>query len=165
MTDHELAERHGLARPTATTDVKGRSFDLGTVTAVKTVGTVKVVELDRWTLDGTSDSTLAKQGVKIAPHKGSLYTNQNTAKTYTAPVAPGARIVVNTCVVDAAGDLGLTSQPLSASAWLPSRTPRRPARQLRRRRGRSPGWTPTRAARADRRLRRAARQPASGTRS
>ena len=106
------------ASPTATTDVKGRTFDIGTVTAVKTIGTVKVVELDRWTLDGTSDSTLAKQGVTIAPHRGPLYTNQNTAKTYTAPVAPGARIVVNTCVVDGSGDLGLTSQPLSASAWL-----------------------------------------------
>ncbi|GAA4349617.1 hypothetical protein [Angustibacter luteus] len=106
------------ASPTATSDVKGRTFDIGTVTAVTTIGSVKVIELDRWTLDGTSDSTLAKQGVKIAPHKGSRYTNQNTAKTYTAPVAPGARIVVNACVVDGSGDLGLTSQPLSASAWL-----------------------------------------------
>ncbi|WP_426563673.1 hypothetical protein ACPPVT_20800 [Angustibacter sp. McL0619] len=106
------------ASPTVTTDVKGRAFDLGTITAVSTVDGTRVVELDRWTATGTSDSTLAKQGLKVLPHKGSRFTNQNTSKTYTAPVAPGARLVVNTCVADTSGDLGMTSQPISAISWL-----------------------------------------------
>ena len=56
--------------PTATSDVKGRRFDLGTVTDVSTVGGVLVVELDRWTLPGTSDTDVARQGIKVVPHKG-----------------------------------------------------------------------------------------------
>jgi hypothetical protein len=104
--------------PTATSDVKGRGFDVGTVTKVSTIGDVKVVELDRWTLPGTSDSTLAKQGVRVVAHKGARFTNQNASKTYTAPVAPGARIVLNSCVVGPDGSLGMTSQPTSANAWL-----------------------------------------------
>ena len=106
------------AKPTATSDVKGRKFDVGTVSSVSNVGGSQVVELDRWTATGTSDSTLAEKGLKVLAHKGSRFTNQNTSKTYTAPVAPGARLVVNTCVADASGDLGMTSQPISASAWL-----------------------------------------------
>ena len=104
--------------PTVTSDVKGRSFDLGTVNAVSTVNGTRVVELDRWTVTGTSDSTLAKQGLKVVPHKGSRYTNQNSSKTYTAPVAAGARVVVNTCVPGPGGTLGITSSPVSASSWL-----------------------------------------------
>jgi hypothetical protein len=106
------------AKPTATSDVKGRKFDVGTVSSVSNIGGSQVVELDRWTATGTSDSTLAEKGLKVLAHKGSRFTNQNTSKTYTAPVAPGARLVVNTCVADASGDLGMTSQPISASAWL-----------------------------------------------
>jgi hypothetical protein len=106
------------AKPTATSDVKGRKFDVGTISSVSVVGGTQVVELDRWTATGTSDSTLADKGLKVLAHKGARFSNQNTQKTYTAPVAPGARLVVNTCVPDAGGDLGMTSQPISASAWL-----------------------------------------------
>ena len=106
------------ATPTATSDVKGRHYDLGTVTGVRTVGGVLVVELDRWTLPGTSDTDVARQGIKVVPHRGARYTNQNTEKTYSAPVADGAIAVVNTCVPGAGGELGLVSTPTSAASWL-----------------------------------------------
>ncbi len=104
--------------PSATSDVKGRHFDLGTVTDVSTVAGVLVVELDRWTLPGTSDTDIARNGIKVVPHQGARYTNQNTQKTYTAPVADGAIAVVNTCVPGPDGQLGLESTPQSASSWL-----------------------------------------------
>lgn len=106
------------AAPTATTDVKGRRFDLGTVTDVSTVGGVTVIELDRWTLPGTSDTDVARGGIKVVPHRDVRYTNQNTEKTYTAPVADGAIVVVNRCVAGSDGELGLESTPQSASTWL-----------------------------------------------
>lgn len=106
------------AAPTATTDVKGRHFDLGTVTGVSSVGGVTVIELDRWTLPGTSDTDIAEGGIKVVPHRGARYTNQNTEKTYTAPVADGAIAVVNRCVPGSGGELGLESTPESATAWL-----------------------------------------------
>lgn len=110
--------------PTATSDVKGRAFDLGTVTGVRTVAGTLVVKLDRWTLPGTSDPTLARQGVQVVPHRGDRYTNQNTQKTYDVPVADGAIVVVNTCVADAAGQLGLESAPQSAQSWLAKPDPK-----------------------------------------
>jgi hypothetical protein len=103
---------------TATTDVKGRAHDLGTITDVSTVAGDLVVEIDRWTDDGVSDPQLAKEGVEVAPHRGQVYSNQNTAKTYTAIVAPGAKVVENTCVVAASGELGMTSDPKPAAQWL-----------------------------------------------
>jgi len=105
------------ATPTATSDVKGRGYDLGSVASVSKVGDVTVVELDRWTLPGTSDSTIARKGLPITPHKGARYTNQNTAKTYSAPLADGASVVVNTCV-KSGKQLGLTSTPEPAASWL-----------------------------------------------
>lgn len=106
--------------PTATSDVKGRRFDLGTVTDVSTVGGVTVIELDRWTLPGTSDTDVARNGIKVVPHREVRYTNQNTEKTYTAPVADGAIAVVNRCVPGTGGELGLESTPQSATTWLKS---------------------------------------------
>ncbi|GAB3595977.1 hypothetical protein GCM10027446_22130 [Angustibacter peucedani] len=104
--------------PRATSDVEGRAFDLGTVAKAGTVAGVLVVELDRWTLPGTSDSALATKGVELAPHRGARFTNQNTEKTYSAPVADGARVVLNTCVPGDAGQLGLRSEPVLAATWL-----------------------------------------------
>ncbi|KQX66250.1 hypothetical protein [Angustibacter sp. Root456] len=104
--------------PTATSDVKGRHFDLGTVTDVATVGGVTVIELDRWTLPGTSDTDIARNGIEVVPHRDVRYTNQNTEKTYTAPVADGAIVVVNRCVPGTGGELGLESTPQSATTWL-----------------------------------------------
>jgi hypothetical protein len=104
--------------PTATSDVQGRRFDLGTVTEVSTVAGTLVVELDRWTLPGTSDTAIARRGIKVVPHEGARYTNQNDQKTYTAPVAAGAIAVVNRCVPGPAGQLGLESTPEDAAGWL-----------------------------------------------
>ncbi|MGN6611619.1 MAG: hypothetical protein ACTHLJ_07565 [Angustibacter sp.] len=104
--------------PTATSDVKGRRYDLGTVTDVSTVAGVTVIELDRWTLPGTSDTDVARNGIKVVPHRDVRYTNQNTEKTYTAPVADGAIAVVNRCVPGTGGELGLESTPQSATTWL-----------------------------------------------
>jgi hypothetical protein len=81
------------------------------------VGGVTVVQLDRWTLPGTSDSTIARKGLPITPHNGSRYTDQNRTKTYSAPVADGATVVVNTCV-KSGKQLGLTSTPEPAKTWL-----------------------------------------------
>ncbi len=110
--------------PTATSDVKGRAFDLGTVTSFTRIGDVVVVELDRWTLPGTSDSAIARSGITIAPHRGARYTNQNTSKTYSAPLTESARVVVNKCVVSPGGQLGMTSEPLSAVEWLKKPDPK-----------------------------------------
>jgi hypothetical protein len=111
------------AKPTATSDVQGRRFDLGTVIKVSTVAGVLVVELDRWTLPGTTDSKIARDGLPTEPHEGPLYTNQNTQKTYTAPVADSARVVINRCVRSAGNPLGMTSAQQDAVGWLRSADP------------------------------------------
>lgn len=102
----------------AASDVTGRAHDAGRVREVHRVGGVVVVELDRYTVDGTSDDTLAARGVTVAPHTGELFSNQ-AERTYTIPLAPGAQVVVNECVVaEPAGALGLRSTPHDAAAWL-----------------------------------------------
>jgi hypothetical protein len=102
----------------AASDVRGRAHDAGQVRSVTTVDGTVVVELDRYTVEGTSDDTLAAQGITVAPHTGELFSNQNP-RTYTIPLAPGAQLVVNECVVAAgAGALGLRSTPHEASSWL-----------------------------------------------
>jgi hypothetical protein len=111
------------AKPTATSDVQGRRFDLGTVVRVSTVAGVPVVELDRWTLAGTTDSAIAREGLKVTPHVGPLYTNQNSQKTYSAPVADGARVVVNRCVRTPGNPLGITASQQDAAGWLRSPHP------------------------------------------
>ncbi len=133
VTTSNTPTSSATAAPTATTDVKGRHFDVGTVTDVSTVGGVTVIELDRWTLPGTSDTDVARNGIKVVPHRDARYTNQNTEKTYTAPVADGAIAVVNRCVPGSGGELGLESTPQSASTLAGEpRQPRRAGRHLRR---------------------------------
>jgi hypothetical protein len=111
------------AEPTATSDVQGRRFDLGTVARFSTVAGVPVVELDRWTLAGTTDSTIAREGLEVTPHVGPLYTNQNSQKTYSAPIANGARVVVNRCVRTPGNPLGLAASQQDAVGWLRSPHP------------------------------------------
>jgi hypothetical protein len=102
---------------TPSSDVKGRTYDVGTVSGVKRVAGELVLQLDRWTVKGVSDAKLAKDGITITPHTGDRFTNQNNDKLRTVPVAPGATVVVNTCVKS--GDqLGLTSAPQDAASWL-----------------------------------------------
>ncbi|GAB3438509.1 hypothetical protein GCM10027517_10900 [Phycicoccus ginsengisoli] len=106
---------------TATSDVKGRAFDYGTVTKVGTVAGTTVIELDRWTWKGLDDAKLAQQGVPTAPFKGAVpYENQNAKLTYSIPVADGARILVHHCVA-ADQPLQTKSADAAALAKLPDR--------------------------------------------
>jgi hypothetical protein len=83
-------------------DVTGRGYDFGTITAVRTVAGVEVVILDRWTYTGIDDAKLASSGVPLAPFKGAPFANQNAKLTYAIPVAESARILYHHCVaVDA----------------------------------------------------------------
>lgn len=90
----------GPSKPTApTSDVKGRAFDYGVVTAVSQVGAVTVIELDRWTWRKLDDAKLAQSGVPEQLFKGKVpYSNQNDKITFTIPVAAGARILYHHCV-------------------------------------------------------------------
>lgn len=102
---------------TPVSDVAGRRYDAGTVRQVKDSNGELVLQLDRWTVKGLSDAKLAKDGVDITPHTDARFTNQNDDRLRTVPVAPGATVVVNTCVKS--GDrLGLTSTPQDAASWL-----------------------------------------------
>ncbi|HET8614087.1 MAG TPA: hypothetical protein VFL94_01080 [Actinomycetales bacterium] len=102
---------------TPSSDVKGRRFDVGTVSGVKEVDGELVLQLDRWTVKGLPDAQLAKDGITVTPHTGDRFENQNDDKLRTVPVAPGATVVVNRCVKN--GDqLGLTSTPQDAAGWL-----------------------------------------------
>src|SRR4051795_13217808 len=71
-------------------DVVGRAYDLGTIVDVTSTAGTPVVVLDRWTVRGTPDSTLAREGVPIRVHTDAPYENQNTRSTFRVPVAPGA---------------------------------------------------------------------------
>ena len=107
----------------ARSNVVGRRYDAGTVRSVATVAGTLVIELDRYTVKGATDEALARDGVRITPHIGDRFTNQNDTKTYTVPVAAGAQLVVNECVRTSAA-LGLRSTPEDAAGWLtdPDRT-------------------------------------------
>lgn len=103
---------------TQISDVIGRRFDLGQIQSVRTVDGTLVVELDRWTVPGTSDSKLSQEGLPVRPHREQLYVNKDTGNTYTAPVAPQAQFVLNTCVPANEGPDGLISTPRLAADWL-----------------------------------------------
>ena len=110
----------GAPSPTpkrASSDVVGRGYDAGTVRSARTVAGTLVIELDRYTVNGTSDDALARDGVRITPHTDDRFTNQNDSNTYTVPVAAGAQLVVNECVTTSGG-LGLRSTPEDAAGWL-----------------------------------------------
>jgi hypothetical protein len=107
--------------PRATSDVRGRAFDYGTVTKVGTVAGTTVLELDRWTWKGLDDAKLAQQGVPTAPFKGAVpYENQNARLTYSIPVVDGARILVHHCIA-ADQPLQTKSADAAALASLPDR--------------------------------------------
>jgi hypothetical protein len=84
-------------------DVEGRNHDVGTITGVEEAGGKQVLTLDRWTLVGVDDATLSRDGAPVEPYSGERFTNQNTDRTYTVPVAADAVLVVNECQPTAAG--------------------------------------------------------------
>lgn len=99
-------------KPPRSDDV-GRAYDFGTVVKAGTVGSVAVLELDRWTWKGLDDAKLAKQGVPLSPWKGKTpYENQNAKLTYTLPVAPDARILYHHCIS--------SDQPLQTKSVTPA---------------------------------------------
>ena len=95
------------------TDVLGRAFDFGMVMKSTRVGSVDVLVLDRWTVKGLDDTTLAESGV--APHSYPLaenpYENINTRLTFRIPVREGALFLLHHCVAS-----GEPLQSRSASA-------------------------------------------------
>jgi hypothetical protein len=102
----------------AVSTVKGRNHDAGTIVSSKTVGGLTVLVLDRWSVKGISDATLAAKGAPITPHSGTRYYDQNKGKTYTVPVNPSAPIVVNSCTKNGSKPPTMTSTPVSLSDWL-----------------------------------------------
>lgn len=95
-------------------DVDDRSFDVGTVVGSrKRPDDTLVLSLDRWTVQGVDDATLARQGIEVVPHAGDRYTNQNQEKTYDVPVAADVQVVFNECVPPSAPGAapGLRSRP------------------------------------------------------
>ena len=56
------------------TDVLGRAFDFGMVMKSTRVGSVDVLVLDRWTVKGLDDTTLAESGVAPGTTAGLLRT-------------------------------------------------------------------------------------------
>jgi hypothetical protein len=78
-------------------DVVGRGYDFGTVTALDTVAGTEVITLDRWTFKGLDDAKLARDGVPLAPFTGRPFQNQNDKLTYDIPVAADARILYHHC--------------------------------------------------------------------
>ena len=89
-------------------DVVGRTYDLGTIVEVTTTAGTPMVVLDRWTVRGTPDSTLARDGVPIRVHSDAPYENQNTRSTFRIPVAPDATFTYHHCV---AVDQPMQSRP------------------------------------------------------
>jgi hypothetical protein len=99
-------------QPPKSDDV-GRTYDFGTVVKASTVGSIAVLELDRWTWKGVDDGKLAKQGVPVKPWKGKVpYENQNDKLTYTLPVSPDAQILYHHCIA--------TDQPLQTKSVAPA---------------------------------------------
>ena len=94
----------------------GRAYDLGTIVHVTSTTGTPVVVLDRWTVRGTPDSTLARDGVPIRVHSDAPYENLNTRTTFRIPVAPGAAFTYHHCV---AVDQPMQSRP----ATLPGARP------------------------------------------
>lgn len=78
-------------------DVVGRAYDFGTVARLDSVAGTDVISLDRWTFKGLTDARLARDGVPLAPFKGTPYTNQNDRLTYDIPVAENARVLYHHC--------------------------------------------------------------------
>jgi hypothetical protein len=116
VTETQTSPATPPASPTS--DVKGRRFDVGTVSSVKDVDGVLWLQLDRWTVKGLSDAKLAKDGISVTPHTDARFTNQNNDRLRNVPVAPGATVVVNTCHQADEGQLGLSSSPEAAADWL-----------------------------------------------
>ena len=99
--------------------VSGRHYDVGTIVGFSTEGDSTVLSLDRWTVDGVSDATLARNGIPITPDPSRRFRDMS-AKTYSVPVAAGIVIVINTCLPssDPLQPDGMNSRPVSLHDFL-----------------------------------------------
>jgi hypothetical protein len=81
-------------------DVVGRNFDFGVVTAVDDEGGTEVLVFDRWTDPGVDDSVLAQKGLVVSTYDldKSPYTNVNTEVTFRIPVDDGTSFLLHHCV-------------------------------------------------------------------
>lgn len=79
-------------------DVTDRRHDAGAIVDVREVAGQQVVVLDRWTVIGLDDGTLAEEGAPVVAHTDVRFTNQNDGRTYDVPVSPDVMVVVNECV-------------------------------------------------------------------
>lgn len=94
-------------------DDVGRAYDFGVVVKADTVGSVAVLELDRWTWKGLDDAKLAEHGIPVKPWKGKVpYENQNAKLTYTLPVSPDAQLLYHHCIA--------ADQPLQTKSVTPA---------------------------------------------
>lgn len=98
-------------------DVAGRRHDVGVVVDTATHGGVTLLRVDRWTVRGVEDATLARDGMPLAAQTDDgMFHNQNAERTYAVPVRTGAIAVLHECVD---GDRpGLRSEPVSLAEWL-----------------------------------------------
>ena len=80
--------------------VLGRTWDVGTITAIEHVGTTQVVVLDRWTVKGLSDAKLASDGIPVKRYAfdKSPYTNENTKVTFRIPVTADPLVILRHCI-------------------------------------------------------------------
>lgn len=79
-------------------DVKGRAYDLGTITKVSSAAGVEVIELDRWTVKGLDDALLAGNGYPVRIIAKSPFSNQNASLTYGIPLTEDATVLFHHCV-------------------------------------------------------------------
>lgn len=100
--------------------VSGRHYDVGTIVGFSTDGDSTVLTLDRWTVDGVSDATLARDGIPITPDPGRRFRDVNKIQTYPVPVAPDIIIVINTCLPssDPLQPDGMNSRPVHLHDFL-----------------------------------------------
>jgi hypothetical protein len=109
VTQSPSASKPGSASPsqasptkkaTATSEVRGRDFDFGFVTAAKKVGDTDVLVLDRWTDPNVPDEKLADDGLEAAPWDlgSDRYVNQNDKVTFDIPVREGTSFLLHHCV-------------------------------------------------------------------
>jgi len=93
-----------------------RAFDAGLVAASRTQDDTLVLAIDRLTVAGIDDATLAATGALVEPDPGDRFGNQRVA-LYEVGVSPDAVFVVTTCTRGAEG-VAVESAPVTAEEFL-----------------------------------------------
>ncbi len=93
-----------------------RGYDAAFVVESREQDGFLVLRIDRLTVAGIDDDTLAQQGAPLAVDRGDRFVNQ-AVRYYEVGVSSTARWVLNTCE-DSGGGPALSSQPVSAEVFL-----------------------------------------------